>query len=75
LASVLVRFGERLRAVRQKADLSQERLAERGLRNISLENIERLAEALDVELAALMPPREAKPPAQAAGPSRRPTRS
>jgi transcriptional regulator with XRE-family HTH domain len=72
LANVLERFGLRLREVRLKAGVSQEKLAElaglhrtyvssveRGLRNISLENIDRLAAALDVELADLMPKREA----------------
>lgn len=65
---VLVRFGNRLREVRQAAGVSQERLAElaglhrtyvssveRGLRNISLVNIEKLARALEVSLAELMP--------------------
>ena len=70
---VLVRFGERLREVRLEADISQERLAElaglhrtyvssveRGLRNISLVNIDRLARALKVPLTELMP-RPAEP--------------
>jgi transcriptional regulator with XRE-family HTH domain len=65
---VLVRFGERLREVRQAAGVSQEKLAElaglhrtyvssveRGLRNISLVNIDKLARALKVSLAELMP--------------------
>lgn len=86
---VAARFGAKLRAVRLKAGVSQERLAdlaglhrtyvsgvERGLRNISLENIDRLARALDVDMAALVPTRgELAGPTQAAGPSRRPTRS
>lgn len=71
----------------QAAGVSQEKLAElaglhrtyvstdeRGLRNISLLNIEKLAVALGVPLADLMPPR-AKPADQAPGPSRRPDRS
>lgn len=74
LSSVFARFGQRLREVRRKAGLSQERLAdlaglhrtyvsgvERGLRNISLENIDRLAGALGVELADLMPKRAGGP--------------
>jgi transcriptional regulator with XRE-family HTH domain len=64
----MVRFGERLRAVRQKKGISQEKLAElaglhrtyvssveRGERNISLLNIEKLAVALEVPMARLMP--------------------
>jgi transcriptional regulator with XRE-family HTH domain len=65
---VLVRFGEQLRRVRTRQGISQERLAElaglhrtyvssveRGLRNISLLNIDKLADALGVPLATLMP--------------------
>lgn len=68
MANVLVRFGEKLREVRFRAGVSQERLAElaglhrtyvssveRGLRNISLLNIEKLADALGVGLGELMP--------------------
>jgi len=74
LAHVQARFGERLRAVRQERGISQEKLAElaglhrtyvssieRGERNVSLVNIERLAAALGVAMAELMPD-EAKPP-------------
>lgn len=63
-----VRFGERLREVRLEKELSQEKLAElaglhrtyvssveRGERNISLVNIEKLAVALGVSLKDLMP--------------------
>jgi transcriptional regulator with XRE-family HTH domain len=73
LTDVMLRFGERLKVVRQKAGISQEKLAElaclhrtyvssveRGQRNISLLNIEKLAEALDVELRDLMPERQRK---------------
>ena len=62
------RFGCNLRKLRGKKGISQERLAEladlhrtyvsgveRGERNISLVNIERLAKALAVPLADLMP--------------------
>jgi len=65
--SVLVRFGNRVRELRKKKGLSQEGLAlesgldrsyvggvERGERNISQENIEKLAKALGVTAAALM---------------------
>jgi transcriptional regulator with XRE-family HTH domain len=78
LSDVLARFGDRLRDVRQAAGVSQERLAElaglhrtyvssveRGLRNISLLNIEKLADALGVSLADLMP---GKPKGKAQGP-------
>ena len=67
----MVRFGKRLRAVREKVGISQEKLAElanlhrtyvstveRGLRNISIVNIERLATALGVKMRDLMPDEE-----------------
>lgn len=60
-------FGQRVRALRNTRGWSQEQLAyevgldrsyvggvERGERNISLENIAKLAAALDVSLASLM---------------------
>ena len=63
-----VRFGERLREIRRKKGVSQEALGhlaglhrtyisgvERGERNISLLNIERLAIALGVSMSDLMP--------------------
>lgn len=62
------RFGQRLRKLRTQKGVSQEKLAEladlhrtyvsgveRGERNISLVNIERLAKALGVSMADLMP--------------------
>ena len=62
------RFGRNLRNLREKSGLSQEKLAEladlhrtyisgveRGERNISLVNIERLAKALAAPLRDLMP--------------------
>jgi transcriptional regulator with XRE-family HTH domain len=68
LSDVAVRFGQRLREVRQARGISQEKLAEkaglhrtyvssveRGQRNISLFNIEGLARALGVKMAELMP--------------------
>lgn len=68
MESVLVRFGEKLRSIRMKRGISQEKLAElaglhrtyvstmeRGLRNVSLINIEKLALALEVPMAKLMP--------------------
>jgi transcriptional regulator with XRE-family HTH domain len=60
------RFGARIRALREKHGLSQERLAEdaelhrtyiggieRGERNVSFDNIVRIARALKIELTAL----------------------
>lgn len=68
MSDILVRFGHKLRAIRQSKKVSQEKLAElarlhrtyvssveRGERNISLLNIERLALALGVPLQDLMP--------------------
>ena len=65
---MLVRFGKRLREIREKVGVSQEKLAEmaglhrtyvssveRGKRNISLINIARLGRALGVSLRELMP--------------------
>ena len=65
---LLVRFGEKVRELRQHKGVSQERLAElcglhrtyvssveRGERNISLLNIAKLAAALDVSLTDIMP--------------------
>jgi transcriptional regulator with XRE-family HTH domain len=65
---VMARFGRKLREVRLQHGVSQEKLAElaglhrtyvssveRGERNISLVNIEKLALALHVSLAGLMP--------------------
>lgn len=70
LSDVLVRFGQRLRQIREKQGVSQERLAElaglhrtyvslveRGRCNISLLNVEKLAAALEVTMARLMPDR------------------
>ena len=64
----MTRFGTRLREIRKKKGMSQEKLAElaglhrtyvssveRGGRNVSLLNIERLAKALDVPMKDLMP--------------------
>ncbi|MEZ5941103.1 MAG: helix-turn-helix transcriptional regulator [Planctomycetaceae bacterium] len=63
-----IRFGQRLRDVRTKQGVSQEKLAadaglhrtyvssvERGERNISLMNIHRLALALGVRMRDLIP--------------------
>jgi transcriptional regulator with XRE-family HTH domain len=66
-AEILKRFGDTLREHRQRAGLSQEKLAakagidrtyvggaERGERNVALVNIVRLAEALDIAPAELL---------------------
>ncbi len=68
LSDVLSRFGKRLRELRLQKDISQEKLAEiaglhrtyvslveRGACNISLLNIEKLADALGFSLRELMP--------------------
>jgi transcriptional regulator with XRE-family HTH domain len=68
LADVLVAFGRRLRMLRKRKQVSQEKLAalaglhrtyvslvERGTCNISLLNVEKLAKALEVSMAKLMP--------------------
>lgn len=65
--SILKAFGNRIKAIRLEQGISQEQLGqlaeldrtyisgiERGLRNVSLINIERLAAALDVEPAELL---------------------
>lgn len=64
---LLVRFGERVRKLRQATGLSQEAFAdhcgldrtyisgiERGKRNVSLENLKVLANALEVTLSRLL---------------------
>ena len=68
--SVERRFGRRLREIREASGVSQEELAgqagvhrtyvgllERGERNVTLRTIERIAAALGVEMADLMPRR------------------
>jgi transcriptional regulator with XRE-family HTH domain len=67
-ADIRIRFGTRLRSLREQRGLSQEALAfkaglhrtyvsstERGERNVSLVNLERLATALGVQLRELVP--------------------
>ncbi|RAQ03574.1 transcriptional regulator [Burkholderia cepacia] len=67
MGDIKTRFGRRVRALRMKANISQEELAERcelhrtyiggverGERNISLVNIERIAIALGVEMSILL---------------------
>lgn len=68
MPDIQMRFGQKLRKVRQEKGISQEKLAElaslhrtyvsgveRGERNVSLVNIERLSVALGVSMADLMP--------------------
>lgn len=65
--SILKAFGRRIKAIRLEQGISQEQLGqlaeldrtyisgiERGLRNVSLINIERLAAALNIEPAELL---------------------
>ncbi len=65
---VCIRFGEKLRVIRLNLGYSQEKLSfkaglhrtyissvGRGKRNISLTNIEKLADALDLKMKDLMP--------------------
>jgi transcriptional regulator with XRE-family HTH domain len=67
VADVQARFGKRVREIRERKDISQERLGElaglhrtyistleRGQRNVSLVNIEKLAKALGVTMADLV---------------------
>lgn len=73
LENVMARFGKKLRQVRLKVGVSQEKLAdmaklhrtyvsavERGRCNISLVNIEKLAIALEVSMRELMPDMKGK---------------
>lgn len=66
-ANILLLFGDRVRELRQNSGLSQEQLAykaglhrtyigmiERAEKNITLVNIERIAQALEVEIETLM---------------------
>ncbi len=66
-ADIKLRFGQRLRELRQTRGLSQEELAfraklhrtyvssaERGARNVALVNLEKLAKALDVDICDLV---------------------
>ena len=63
---ILIRFGARIRDLRHAAGFSQERLAEisdldrtyisgieRGRRNVSLQNISALSDALEISLSEL----------------------
>lgn len=65
--NVLIRFGEKVRALRIKKGLSQEQLAdkagfhrtyigmiERAEKNITLENIDKISKALDCKISELI---------------------
>ncbi|MBN2291988.1 MAG: helix-turn-helix transcriptional regulator [Pirellulales bacterium] len=67
-SEVASRFGDKLRKLRKKKEVSQEELAdraglhrtyvssvERGERNVSLETIDKLARALNLSLRDIMP--------------------
>lgn len=64
---ITLRFGERLRALRESRGISQEAFAhmagldrtyisgiERGKRNLAIRNIEKIAQAFDVSISDLM---------------------
>ncbi len=63
---ILIKFGETVRTLRQSKQISQEQFAdmcglhrtyisdiELGKRNVSLENIEKIAKALDITISQL----------------------
>lgn len=64
--NILIRFGQTVRNIRLSQNISQEELADRcglhrtyisdvelGKRNVSLENIERIAQSLNISLSSL----------------------
>lgn len=68
MADIRILLGQKIRKIRQKNNMSQEELAfesnlhrtyisdiERGSRNVSIKNIEKIAKALKVSLKELMP--------------------
>ncbi len=68
MSDVQIKFGMKLRETRKKKGISQEKLAElaglhrtyissveRGERNVTIETIQKCAEALGVSMAKLMP--------------------
>ncbi len=70
MADIKTKFGAKVRRLRQAKGLSQEAFAdicslhrtyigaiERGERNVSLENIEKIAKALGISIASLFGPR------------------
>ena len=68
MADIQVLLGNKIKKIRQRKKMSQEKLAfesnlhrtyisdiERGSRNVSIKNIEKIAKALKVSLKELMP--------------------
>lgn len=68
MTDIVIKLGKKIRKIREKKRMSQEGLAfeanlhrtyisdiERGLRNVSIKNIEKIAKALGVPLRELMP--------------------
>jgi transcriptional regulator with XRE-family HTH domain len=68
MSDISLKFGKRVKEIRLKKDMSQAELAkilgvhptyisgiERGVRNMALKNIERLANALNVPIGELIP--------------------
>jgi len=68
MVDIRIKLGKKVRQIRQKKKLSQEELAfeadlhrtyisdiERGSRNVSIKNIEKIAKAFKVSLKELMP--------------------
>lgn len=66
MANIIKKFGDNIRKIRNQKNLSQERLAfkaglhrtyisdiERGARNVSLKNIEKIAKALGIDIKDL----------------------
>ena len=66
MADIQKKFGQKIKALRKQKNLSQERLAsksglhrtyisdiERGSRNVSLKNIEKIARALNISIIEL----------------------
>ncbi len=67
MSDISIKFGRRVREIRLKKEMSQSDVAkilkvhptyisgiERGVRNMALKNIERLAKALDVRIEELL---------------------
>jgi len=67
MVNIQKKFGDKLREIRKEKDLSQEKLAfkcglhrtyisdiERGSRNVSLKNIEKIAKALGISPKSLL---------------------
>ncbi len=68
LRDIRTRFGKKLRTIRTKQGISQERLGElaglhrtyvssteRGERNVTIETVEKLADGLGIRMSDLMP--------------------